>query len=401
MCTQKTETFTVKFRGRQFILFDTPGFDDTRRGDGEILIDIAETLSASYKSKLKLSGIVYLHRIKDEKVSNGIQRNFDMFRYLCGDNFFSNVFLVTTFWDELKDNETGEKRERELLKKPDWWGEMKSKGSQIRRFSNTQQSAVDLLWEVAGLPPVVLQVQKEMVEQGLDVVNTTAGVALNYELADLRAKFEKEIESLVERQEKARLQQDEHLRKMLEEQEKKKTAFVRELMEEQAILRAESREGHRRQEQEFTDRYIRMEREKKTLSERIQTLEKQSQLEQDAAKTRMDQVMDDFNKVMAQLKDEKAGASQNSAKVADLEREKYEVEAMGLKWKTEMDRLTLEVQKLQEQQKLSSASEKAYLDSRILQLQAQKTSSTSSFWASLTSLTQLGQFVLKLVEEVA
>ncbi|EQB46468.1 hypothetical protein CGLO_14483 [Colletotrichum gloeosporioides Cg-14] len=384
--TQKTETFTVKFRGRQFILFDTPGFDDTRRGDGEILIDIAETLSASYKSKLKLSGIVYLHRIKDEKVSNGIQRNFDMFRYLCGDNFFSNVFLVTTFWDELKDNETGEKRERELLKKPDWWSEMKSKGSQIRRFSNTQQSAVDLLWEVAGLPPVVLQVQKEMVEQGLDVVNTTAGVALNHELADLRAKFEKEIESLVERQEKARLQQDEHLPKMLEEQEKKKTAFPGGTPSPRAGI---------------TDRYIRMEREKKTLSERIQTLEKQSQLEQDAAKTRMDQVMDDFNKVMAQLKDEKADASQNSAKVADLEREKYEVEAMGLKWKTEMDRLTLEVQKLQEQQKLSSASEKAYLDSRILQLQAQKTSSTSSFWASLTSLTQLGQFVLKLVEEVA
>ncbi|KAJ3961602.1 hypothetical protein N0V92_001654 [Colletotrichum tropicale] len=278
---------------------------------------------------------------------------------------------------------------------------MKSKGSQILRFNNTQQSAIDLLWEAAGLPPVVLQVQKEMVEQGLDVVHTTAGVALNHELADLRAEFEKEIESLVERQEKARLEQNEVLRQVLEKKEAEKKAFVRELMDEQAALRAENREGRRRQEQEFTDQYIRMEREKKTLNDRIQLLEKQSQLEQDAARTRMDQVMEDFNKVMAQLKDEKAGASQNSAKVASLEKEKMEVEAMGLKWKAEMDRLTQEMQRLQEQQKLSSASEKAYLDSRILQLQAQKTSSTSSFWASLTSLTQLGEFVLKLLEEVA
>ncbi|KAF5495822.1 hypothetical protein CGCF413_v008940 [Colletotrichum fructicola] len=278
---------------------------------------------------------------------------------------------------------------------------MKSKGSQILRFTNTQQSAIDLLWEVAGLPPVVLQVQKEMVEQGLDVVHTTAGVALNHGLADLRAEFEKEIESWVERQEKARLEQNEVLRQVLEKKEAEKKAFVRELMDKQAALRAENREGRRRQEQEFTDQYIRMEREKKTLNDRIQLLEKQSQLEQDATRTRMDQVMEDFNKVMAQLKDEKAGASQNSAKVASLEKEKMEVEAMGLKWKAEMDRLTQEMQRLQEQQKLSSASEKAYLDSRILQLQAQKTSSTSSFWASLTSLTQLGEFVLKLLEEVA
>ncbi|KAI8280884.1 hypothetical protein K4K60_004548 [Colletotrichum sp. SAR11_57] len=260
---------------------------------------------------------------------------------------------------------------------------MKSKGSQILRFNNTQQSAIDLLWEVAGLPPVVLQVQKEMVEQGLDVVHTTAGVALNHG------------------QEKARLEQNEVLRQVLEKKEAEKKAFVRELMDKQAALRAENREGRRRQEQEFTGQYIRMEREKKTLNDRIQLLEKQSQLEQDAARTRMDQVMEDFNKVMAQLKDEKAGASQNSAKVASLEKEKMEVEAMGLKWKAEMDRLTQEMQRLQEQQKLSSASEKAYLDSRILQLQAQKTSSTSSFWASLTSLTQLGEFVLKLLEEVA
>ncbi|KAK1465441.1 hypothetical protein CCUS01_07558 [Colletotrichum cuscutae] len=393
-CTQKTETFTVDYRERRFVFFDTPGFDDTHRGDGDILVDIAQTLSISYKKKLKLSGIIYLHRIKDERVTNEIKRNFDMFRYLCGDNFFGNVFLVTTFWDELPDIATGEERERQLLKKPDWWGEMTSKGSQIRRFNNTQESAVDILWEASGLPPVVLQVQKEMVDQGLDVVKTTAGVALNHELADLRTKFEEEIRDLHKQQERARLEQDETLRKILEKNEEDKKALVRDLMNEEAALRAENREGQRRQEQEFTDQMIRMEREKKALHERVQSLEKKSQSEQDAAKRRMDEVMEKFNSALAEMNESKAGA----AKIAQMEKEKMEVEATGQAWKVEMERLTAEMKNLQEQQKHASASERAYFDSRLLALQSQQSSNTSSFWDKLSSLTLLTDFFLSLLD---
>jgi hypothetical protein len=71
--------------------------------------------SASYKTNLKLSGIIYLHGIKDERVTNTIMRNLAMFRSLCGDKPLKNVALVTTFWDELLDKAKGEKREQQLI----------------------------------------------------------------------------------------------------------------------------------------------------------------------------------------------------------------------------------------------------------------------------------------------
>jgi hypothetical protein len=46
-------------------LIDTPGFDDTNRSDTEVLKEIARWLVASYKGKILLNGIIYLHRITD------------------------------------------------------------------------------------------------------------------------------------------------------------------------------------------------------------------------------------------------------------------------------------------------------------------------------------------------
>jgi len=45
-------------------LFNTPGFDDTMRSDTDILEEIAEFLSHTYKQDVLLSGILYFHRIR-------------------------------------------------------------------------------------------------------------------------------------------------------------------------------------------------------------------------------------------------------------------------------------------------------------------------------------------------
>ena len=59
--TQETKMHECLVDGKQFVLFDTPGFDDTYRGDADILASLAENLSASYKNNLKLSRVIYLH----------------------------------------------------------------------------------------------------------------------------------------------------------------------------------------------------------------------------------------------------------------------------------------------------------------------------------------------------
>ena len=149
---------------QQFIFFDTPGFDDTYRGGADVLADIAQALSSTYKNKLKLTGILYVHRIKDERMTNTLMRNLSMFRSLCGDDAFKNVILVTTFRDELQDMSKGEARERDLVQKTEWWGYMASKGSRTRRFLNTRESALSIIGDLAGLPTVTLQIQQEVVE---------------------------------------------------------------------------------------------------------------------------------------------------------------------------------------------------------------------------------------------
>ena len=65
-------------------------------------------------------------------------KNLREFEELCGKDAFQNIILTTTMWD-LVDEETGEKREREL--RTDYWGPMLDRGSTTSRFLRTRESA--------------------------------------------------------------------------------------------------------------------------------------------------------------------------------------------------------------------------------------------------------------------
>ena len=66
-----------------------------------------------------LSGLLYFHRISDNRMAGTPLKNLRMFEELCGKNAFHSVILTTTMWDEV-DGETGEERERELKEKYCW-----------------------------------------------------------------------------------------------------------------------------------------------------------------------------------------------------------------------------------------------------------------------------------------
>ncbi|KAF9267000.1 hypothetical protein L218DRAFT_941614 [Marasmius fiardii PR-910] len=58
--------------GRQVILIDTPGFDDTNKSDYDILKMIAAFLASTYEHGQKLAGVIYFQlwiaRVKTEEV---------------------------------------------------------------------------------------------------------------------------------------------------------------------------------------------------------------------------------------------------------------------------------------------------------------------------------------------
>ena len=80
-------------------LVDTPGFDDTEMSDTDVLLTFVDWLNLQYKNELKLSGLIYLHRITDDRMTGTATRNLTMMRKLCGDENLKNVLLATTRWE--------------------------------------------------------------------------------------------------------------------------------------------------------------------------------------------------------------------------------------------------------------------------------------------------------------
>ena len=102
-------------------------------------------------------------------------RNLAMFRELCGDNALQNVILTTTMWDEVPEK-TGAIREEELRTK--FWKPMMEHDCRMARFTNTKESA----WQLIGMFDDVIsrpvKMQEEMVGQGKKVNETSAYAVL-------------------------------------------------------------------------------------------------------------------------------------------------------------------------------------------------------------------------------
>ncbi|KAF9653408.1 P-loop containing nucleoside triphosphate hydrolase protein [Thelephora ganbajun] len=211
--------------GRRVILIDTPGFDDTSKSDTDILKMIAAFLATTYEKGSKLAGVIYVHRISDKRFTGIAGRNFKMFRELCGDTTLKNVVLVTNMWGEVS-RKVGESREDELS--GNFFKPVLDKGAQMVRHHNTAQSAHDIIRMIMKNRPVVLQIQRELVDEHKDIIDTAAGEAVNRELneqirrhqAELKIVQEEMMQALKEKDEETRQELEEETRKLQEQMEK-------------------------------------------------------------------------------------------------------------------------------------------------------------------------------------
>ena len=93
--TKEIQLATITIGNSVVRFIDTPGFDDTDTKDSDILKTIWEYIS---NGGLRLSGLLYLHRITDDRVGGMALKNLSMFQKLVGDHNMQNVILVTTMW---------------------------------------------------------------------------------------------------------------------------------------------------------------------------------------------------------------------------------------------------------------------------------------------------------------
>ncbi|KAI8652521.1 G domain-containing protein [Fusarium keratoplasticum] len=438
--TQKTEIYECRLGNKQVVFFDTPGFDDTYRGDADVLADVAQVLSSSYKNNLKLNGIIYLHRIKDERMTNAIMRNLTMFRNLCGDAAFQNVALVTTFWDELQDQSKGEDREEQLLARSEWWGYMTAKGSKSMRFHNTRESALDIVSKVIDLDIVTLQVQEEMVNRGLEVDQTTAGEALKSELAEQRKAFEKALQTLHHEKEQAKRDHDVLLQQMIETMELEKATLLQEIESEQAALHADRREERRRIEQEFYDEKLRLERMVQEVAAESVRIKEETETEAREERRRLkaefdgklhefsEQQSQEVQKIVREFEQRLAAEKEDGqrrlsealersdAVIRDLrnsmnrsrseDRRKYEEEIKNIKrrqretkeqserWADDMERINREILASQVEQRDADKKDQGGIKTKIDKLKEQKKSKTQVFWSRIGALAGVGSLLL-------
>ena len=184
--TQEVQSFTFEHGDKKFSLVDTPGFDDTYRSDNDVLKELADWLIGSFRDGVKISGVIYLHRISDPKMEGTALRNLRMFRKLCGDDFLKNVVLGTTFWDLVSDDQ-GNRREEELLQTEGFFKDMKQQGCDVVRITDDRESNLKILSRFAAKLPMVMRIQQELFE-GKTLAETAAASAVSQELAELQRR---------------------------------------------------------------------------------------------------------------------------------------------------------------------------------------------------------------------
>ncbi|KAI1291688.1 hypothetical protein F5Y03DRAFT_403165 [Xylaria venustula] len=247
-CTQDVETYVFHhpaLRSGRVYLVDTPGFDDTNRKDTEILRTLGAWLTSTYTSGVKLSGIIYCHRINQTRMQGSALKNIQMFRSLCGDDALRKVVLVTTLWD-IENLDIAVKREKELKETTQYWGGMVAKGSQVFRHDNTRHSAFSLIENfIRDSSKVVLGIQKEIVSDRKPLDETEVGKNVKIMLEEQNASLKKDIKNLESELRMALRTKDEEIAGIMTQLRLEHKEALQQVLDNQQRLQATMQQLHK------------------------------------------------------------------------------------------------------------------------------------------------------------
>ncbi|KAL2060460.1 hypothetical protein VTL71DRAFT_9491 [Oculimacula yallundae] len=230
-CTAVCQAIPIEIGRTKVLLIDTPGFDDSKRTDVDILTEISKLLAVQYKLGVSLKGIIYLHRITDNRYQGSSVRTLDIFKEICGEKALRNVILASTRWDKVEEQE-GAARETELRQK--FWSYMLDHGSKMTRYHGDRDSAHAMISQLLGSSNIVLDIQRQLVDEGRPLDETSAGALVNGNISDAIKNSNAEIELL---QLKLRESND-AMRRKLEEDRLREEAFIRQARRDQVSLQA-------------------------------------------------------------------------------------------------------------------------------------------------------------------
>ena len=163
-----------------------------------------------------------MHRITDVRLSGSAMKSLQVLQSICGEGAYPGVVLATTMWGIIDKKpggfELGVERERELMENDGFWGNMRRQRSHIMRHDGSVDSAKNIINTlVSRRKNVVLQLQREMVDEGKTLDQTSAGLFLRQELLAVRRRHEEQLEQLRQELQEARDDKDEDMVSILSE----------------------------------------------------------------------------------------------------------------------------------------------------------------------------------------
>ncbi|KAH6884301.1 hypothetical protein BKA70DRAFT_1166516, partial [Coprinopsis sp. MPI-PUGE-AT-0042] len=212
-CTQEVSWYHAKLPSahadlweRRLILVDTPGFDDSRTQDVDILQKVSDWLARVYDSQVPVAGIIYITNITQNRMNGTAKLNLSMFKKLCGESSYNKITMVSSHWQDLHDQTVG--ADREDMLKNDYWSDIVKGGAEVMRVRGAgdeeriiqQTIEVFLASEGKGEVEQPLQIQREIVDLRKSIPATQAGRELKYTLEEvLKLKKKAQVHGLDEK----------------------------------------------------------------------------------------------------------------------------------------------------------------------------------------------------------
>jgi hypothetical protein len=261
-------------------LIDTPGFNDTDRSDIDVLNEVAYWLGAVYTQCTKLAGILYLHNITENRFVGSTARSLNMFRKLCGTKNLNSVILATTHWFDKEGKPfpeaQGQKRVRNLIETPQYWGRMISDGCRVERHDGSKDSARNFILKLVDQKiRVVLDIQEQLIDRNMGLEDTGAGQVLQSELIAERTKHEKSLEDLKQTWEAALEENDIKWQREIEHDKAEYNKSICKIDQQNKALETNMKKMAEEKEAKIRNLEVMMERDRKLHRREMQETSKQ------------------------------------------------------------------------------------------------------------------------------
>ncbi|KAK5651619.1 hypothetical protein OQA88_11892 [Cercophora sp. LCS_1] len=179
-CTKECKIYSLEHNGTTFELIDTPGFEDIALANNAILSKIARYLRQKSRSGPWVTGALYFHKIPGKRFTGPTRFNFELFKAMCGEQFFSRVACVTTLWSDVNSEKLEQFNGFSKELKAEYFNITKDpKGGVVFDLKDDDPEVygriLDHFAAFAGSNHRWLRFEKEVVHDGLDAKRTVAG----------------------------------------------------------------------------------------------------------------------------------------------------------------------------------------------------------------------------------